>query len=87
MDLEPIGEPQRPFYPGGLGTNNVVWIKAVAGDVLPDAVRTEPSLDSESSSDPELSPDPDLIDVVSDVGIELATDGRPYRQWWGETCC
>ncbi|KAK4135112.1 hypothetical protein BT67DRAFT_291727 [Trichocladium antarcticum] len=39
MDLEPVGDPQRPSYPGRPGTRNVRWVKAVAGEVSPDAVQ------------------------------------------------
>ncbi|KAL2257274.1 hypothetical protein VTK26DRAFT_394 [Humicola hyalothermophila] len=35
---------------------------------------------SQTESSPDIEPH-----IISDVGIDLAADGRPYRQWWSET--
>ncbi|KAK3303700.1 uncharacterized protein B0T15DRAFT_487041 [Chaetomium strumarium] len=69
MDSEPIGKPKQPVY----RKKTVLWVEAVKGDA------SEGSLPRKVDH---IAPDRDALDVVSDIGLETATDGRLYDHWW-----
>jgi hypothetical protein len=72
MDFEDIAEPSRPIYPYGMASKGVVWIKVTDDDPAYVQPRT-----------PAAGPDAMDVDVGAD--LEFATEGRPYREWWGES--
>ena len=76
MDFERIAVPLKPTYPYGPGTKTLIWVPAVEGGTA-DGSPPPPGAQVETS--PDIEPD----DIVSDVGINLTADGRPYREWWG----
>ncbi|KAK4096074.1 hypothetical protein N658DRAFT_56629 [Parathielavia hyrcaniae] len=69
MDSEPIAEPTIPYYPGGMATKTIRWVKAVEKD---------------PASDTPMSKADETTNMASDVGWEIAADGRPYKEWWNE---
>ena len=73
MDFEDIAEPSRPIYPLGVASKKVVWIKAAEDD----PTYIQPRVHA--------GPDIDAMDVDAAADLEFATDGRPYREWWGKS--
>jgi len=80
MDVEEVVEPKRPTYPWS--RKNPVWVNARAADESPAPVQMETTPDPT----PMLSSDSEHLDGLSDTDLAHAADGRPYREWWGETC-
>ncbi|KAH6843364.1 hypothetical protein B0I37DRAFT_216685 [Chaetomium sp. MPI-CAGE-AT-0009] len=68
-----IGEPLRPVYPRGMAAKSILWVKATEPDPNPNSIRKEPRVG------------PEIIDVDARVALELATEGRPYGEWWDES--
>ncbi|KAK4149529.1 hypothetical protein C8A00DRAFT_46879 [Chaetomidium leptoderma] len=80
-DDEPITSPKRPIYPRGVATKAVVWVSAIDNDALSAAAPIEDDVLSAAVSS-EADSESDIMDVVPDNGLEFATEGRPYREWW-----
>jgi hypothetical protein len=74
MDFEDIAEPSRPIYPHGIPSKGVIWIKATDDDPAYIQPRA-----------PAAGPDADAMDVDASADLEFAAEGRPYREWWGES--
>jgi hypothetical protein len=84
MDSEPIVEPMRPTYPYKL-SSKVIWVNAAQSDAQStspagnDAISISPCMEARQKSE--------AMDIVSDSDLECTVEGRPYRQWRGESNC
>ena len=71
MDSETIAPPMRPTYPHS-GKSTVLWVRAAEIEPPPDLPSVE-------------TPPLDLSQADPNHDLEFTANGRPYREWQGET--
>ena len=71
MDSETTAPPMRPIYPRA-DTSTVLWVRAAG---------SEPPVDLPQVEAPPI----DLRQADPNHDLEFTADGRPYREWQGET--